>query len=433
MRSPSLSYLYLKGLPIVTNATCDILASYCQKLISLDVGRCPNMDAEGVKAFANAAIGRHQHLPLKAIRLSGLKFVDDDTLTALARAAPFLETLDLSYTRQLHNSALEAFIACEEAEEAASLGVSTFILNAREAGRDPTDSGKYKRRRTRLRHLSLSCCMLLTDTACSNLAHSVPDLETLELAGIGTDLGDEGLVRLFTTTPKIRCIDLEDASSITDAVLAAITPSEPPEAETAHVIEPGRALEHLVISHALNVSNDALISLIQRCIRLRVVEADNTHIGTSVLKEFVRLSRQRMMSNAKIVAVDCREISEPVVKELSSMTRPRLGWRAYSARKLKYLDGRDGDLEDLKVGGQDECDDKRVVLKSFYSWQAVDTVNAARDKRHKRRKANDSASSTASQNSRIITMRWWSPGGRRTTNVTPPNVDINNNEGCIII
>jgi F-box and leucine-rich repeat protein 2/20 len=35
------------------------------------------------------------------------------------------------------------------------------------------------------------------------------------------------------------------------------------------------------------------------------------------------------------------------------------------------LDGRD--KEDLKVG-QDECDEKRVVIKSFYSWRTVDGV-----------------------------------------------------------
>jgi F-box/leucine-rich repeat protein 2/20 len=38
--------------------------------------------------------------------------------------------------------------------------------------------------------------------------------------------------------------------------------------------------------------------------------------------------------------------------------------RSWEARKLRYLDGRDE--EDLKVG-QGECDEKRVVIKSFYS------------------------------------------------------------------
>jgi hypothetical protein len=51
--------------------------------------------------------------------------------------------------------------------------------------------------------------------------------------------------------------------------------------------------------------------------------------------------------------------------------RSRKGWRSWEARKLGYLDGRDE--EDLKVG-QDECDEKRVVIKSFYSWQIVDDV-----------------------------------------------------------
>jgi hypothetical protein len=53
--------------------------------------------------------------------------------------------------------------------------------------------------------------------------------------------------------------------------------------------------------------------------------------------------------------------------------RPRNGWRSWETRKLGYLDGRDE--EDLKVG-QDKCDEKRVVIKSFYSWQIVDDVRA---------------------------------------------------------
>lgn len=431
MCSPLLTDLCLKGLTVVTNSTCDILSSYCPRLVSLDVSRCPNMDAMGIKSWAKSAMQRQEHLCLKVLRLSGLRFIDDDTMFALGRAAPHLETLDLSYARQLHNSALEAFVACNDAEDEQSLGVPTIILNARQAGRESNDPGTYKRRRTRLRHLCLSSCTLLTDTACSNLAHCMPNLETLELAGIGEDLKDDGLVHLLNTTPMIRCLDLEDASDITDAVLATITPLEASSNDGETQSEPGSSLEHLVISYATNLTDNALLTLVRRCTRLRVLEADNTHMGASVLKEFVRLSRKRAISNAKIVAVDCRGINEPAVKELWGMTRPRLGWRSYSARRLKFLDGRDGDLEDLKMGGQDECDDKRVVLKSFYSWQSVDTVIAAREKRQKSSTKRKAASESSESNSSgtISPRRWWTPGRRGGTG-TPP---LHNDEGCRIM
>ncbi|PBL00675.1 RNI-like protein [Armillaria gallica] len=424
--SPALEKLDVKGLHIVTNATCEVLAASCPRLTNLNMSRCPGMDADGIYNLCQAAISRKQTLLMRVLCLSGLKHVDDKTMAAVGKACPDLEVLDLSYCRQLHNSALEAFVACGEDE---NLGVQTVVLNARQVGRDAGDNNKYRRRITQLRHISLSFCFLLTDIACSNLAHSAPRLEFLELAGIGDDLVDEGLIRLLNTTPMIRRLDLEDAAQITDAVISAITPSVKAEDEASSNVrderEAGHALEHLVISYASNVTEDALLTLIRACTRLKVLEADNTRIGPRVFKEFIRLCRSREMSDSKIVAVDCRTIGEHVVKEMASTTRPRLGWRAYDSRKLKYLDGRDGDLEDLKVG-QDECDDKRVVVKTFYSWQTVDSVKTSREKRRKsgssRRAANGSGSSSGDIDDIGHTTRWWSPGGRRSGANSPTDV-----------
>lgn len=50
----------------------------------------------------------------------------------------------------------------------------------------------------------------------------MPRLELLELAGIGTAMKDEGLVRLLGTKPLSRKLDLEDNEEITDAVLSAL-------------------------------------------------------------------------------------------------------------------------------------------------------------------------------------------------------------------
>jgi len=393
------------------------------------------MDASGIQALAVAAINRREHLLLKELRLSGLKMVTDSMMAALGKAALYLEVLDLSYARQLHNSALEAFVACDEYED----DVETVTVASRDLGRESNDAGKLKRRVTQLRHLVLSSCLLLTDMACSNLAFSVPKLEFLELAGMGAGLKDDGLVRLLSNTPYIRRLDLEDAIGITDDVLTTITPYiGAVEAKAGK--QPGHVLQQLIISFATNISDSAFLALIRNCPRLTVLEADSTRMGSIVLKEFVHLSRQRKAINAKIVAVDCRGISESFVKELSPMTRPRLGWRAYGARKLLYLDARDGIEEDLKIG-QDECDEYRVVLKSFYSWQTVDAVKAAREKRKKstsRKTGSDSSTGEleATESGRMTT-RWWSPGGRRAmrtggsgrTSPAPILPDLNN-DGC---
>jgi len=166
---------------------------------------------------------------------------------------------------------------------------------------------------------------------------------------------------------------------------------------------------------------------------LSVLEADNTRMSGTVLKEFVRLSRKRKMVDTVVVAVDCRDVGESVVKELTTSTRPRKGWRSYEARKLGYVDARD--KEDLRVG-RDECDERRVVLKSFYSWQTVDAVRAAREKRKKagkRRNDNGSHESMSDSDDRLSSSgraRWWSPGsGRRSSGTTSPTLlDAANND-----
>jgi F-box and leucine-rich repeat protein 2/20 len=335
VRSPGLQQVCFRGLQSVTNTTCDIIAMYCPRITKLDLNRCRNMDGEGLKRLASAVKARGDLLQLTELKISGLRNIDDDTMALVGQVAPFLEVLDLSYSRELHNSALAALVSADDND----LACETVLLAAREAGREPNDSGRYRRRVTRLRHLSLSSCALLTDIACSHLAHAVPRLEFLELAGIGEELGDDGLVRLLKTTPMIRRLDLEDASLISDAVLNAITPRLPQSSNGAESVQlqPGGALEHLVISYASGITDGALLSLIRRCPRLKVLEADNTRMGPDVLQKFCELQRP----DSKIVAVDCRNITESQVKELASLVRPRRGWRRWDARKLRFLDGRD--------------------------------------------------------------------------------------------
>lgn len=173
IRSPSLRDIHLKGLTAVTNTTCDVIGTHCPQLTSLDIGRCINVDGEGLRLLVSAGIVRGDSLPLKELRVSGLKRVNDGVLMALGRGAPLLEVLDLSQARRLHNSALEAFVSCSEDDT----HLKTVALTAREAGREPGEAARYYRRITHLRHLSLSSCTLLTDIACSNLAHTMPQLE----------------------------------------------------------------------------------------------------------------------------------------------------------------------------------------------------------------------------------------------------------------
>ncbi|KAG1754755.1 uncharacterized protein EDB91DRAFT_1233625 [Suillus paluster] len=428
IHSPFLRSLCVKGLKAVDNTTFDVLA-LCPHLTSLNMSRCSNINGDGLRRYANAVLERHGQLALKELKLCGLGGMYDEVLGVLGRAAPSLEILDLSYSRTLHNSALEAFVACAEEDE----GVESVVLTAREVGRDVRDNGRYRRRITKLRHLSLSNCKLLTDIACSNLAHAVPRLELLELASIGTEMKDEGIVRLLGTTPLLRKLDLEDDPDISDAVLSALTPS-PPEDSTSGSTQPlqtGQALEHLVVSNAINIGNEAFLSLMRNCPRLRVLEADSTCISGTVLKEFVRQAQERDLSDATLIVIDCRAVGEGCVKDVAAMTRPRKGWCAWDARKLAYLDGRD--KEELKVG-QDECDEKRIVLKSFFNWQTVDAVRVARERRRRNsRRASNGSSDNLEDVAQVSgRMRWWSPTGRRSLGTNTPDGAVSDREGCVM-
>jgi len=397
------------------------------------------MSGEGIYTLARNALAREELLNLKTLRMSGLRRVSDDMMAALGRAAPLLEILDISGSRGLHNSAVEAFVDCTE-EDANKFEI--ISLTSREAGRDPTDPERVWRRVTRLRHLSMSACAVLTDHACSHLAYAVPKLEFLELAGIGPELRDSGIVRLLSTTPLIRRIDLEDATEISDDVLTALTPTRDPSESISHFrtppsLEPGHALEQIILSYT-DITNDSVLALIRKCPKLTVLEADNTRLSGSALREFVTLAQERALQNARIVAIDCRNVSESLVKDLTPHTRPRLGWRSWHARKLAFLDGRDE--EGLNVG-QDECDEARVVVKTFYSWQTVDAVRAAREKKRKsglsRRALNGSSSSgLADDMSSSGRTRWWAPSGRRSSGPgTPTLLDVGggDREGCTIM
>ena len=308
-----------------------------------------------------------------------------------------------------------------------------MVLTSREAGRDPNDLTKHRRRITRLRHLNLSSCALLTDTALTHLAHAVPKLEILELASIGAELRDDGLIHLLKTTPFLRRLDLDEACDITDDTLAAITPDISDLGSTnVNPPQPGCLLEHLTLSYAVRISNDAVMALIRACTYLKHLEVDSTRVSGATVKEFVRLCRKRQSTNAGIVIVDCRGVSENTVKELSTITRTRMGWRSWEARTLQYLDARDN--ESLGVG-QDECDEKRVTLKSFYSWQTVDAVNTARQKRQKAEKKSGRYDSRYGDDSIGRAAKWWTPGGRRASGTTSPassSID-RDREGCIIM
>ncbi|KAF9513896.1 hypothetical protein BS47DRAFT_1295613 [Hydnum rufescens UP504] len=475
---PLLEKLCLRGMNAVTNSTCIVIGDANSRLITLDLRQCPNMDSFGLTLIREAVDrrraqegGDNNPSPMRELRLSGLKRVSEPSMTCLAQSFPALEVLDLSYIASLTDECLERFVEWFETDDFTSLSPSpsssppdVVRLSSREVGLDPTDRAIYERRITRLRHLNLSYCPNLTDRCCSNLAHTVPQLEFLELAGIGAGLEDAGLVRLLKTTPFIRKIDLEDATHITDDVLAAITPSLttrptpsiainasplPPSSTSQSRFrtrtlpshppppQPGEKLEHLVLSYASLISAPAFSALVHSCPRLRTLEVDNTHVTDEVLRDFVELCRERGTRNATITAIDCVSIARGIVDELAAQgsTRTRNGWRSWEASVagLNYADAVDGD-EDL-AGGLDECDDRRVTVKSFRSWQMVDRWIQEKERRKEVTSGTTGASGYINCGSRRWFGRRSTVSGGGSTSVSGANTPGNEDDdrGCIIM
>ena len=523
--SPMLERLNVKGLKAVTNVTLDVLSTSAPLITHLNLSRCLNVDAEGLRSYFTAAMDRDEILRLRDLRVSGLRRVDDGVMEKMGRTCPELEVLDLSYAKDLHNSAVDAFVrwpedwgvpspptsplppssslptmgypfpspsswpsltsfpssflsAFEERERREGGSDPTLkwdhrqesvLLTSRDAGRDPGDPTRYRRRLTQLRHINFSCCTLLTDIAASHLARAVPRLEFFEMGGIGGEVREEGLIRLFKTTPWIRKIDLEDAADVGDVLIELLTP-DPSSSDAASPAladgpapQPGHNLEDLIISHATGVNNDALLALVRGCTRLRGLEADGTRVLPATVKEFVRLSRERGMRDARLVAIDCRSIGDAATKEIFPLIRPRMGWRAYGARKLAYLDSRDDEYVDIAadVGGgesgrknpdsvvMDECDPERVVVKTFYTWQVADQVKVAREKRARagkevgkgrRNRASDDwgAGGVGGGGGGGARMRWWPGVGGRSSRFagagTPTILEPGpEREGCVLM
>ena len=74
---------------------------------------------------------------MEELRVSGMNRIDNDVLATLSMDAPLLEVLDLTYIRDLHNSARETFGSCSDDGDT-QFGM--VLLTYREAGRDTTAS-----------------------------------------------------------------------------------------------------------------------------------------------------------------------------------------------------------------------------------------------------------------------------------------------------
>ncbi|CCO35840.1 SCF E3 ubiquitin ligase complex F-box protein grrA AltName: Full=F-box and leucine-rich repeat protein grrA [Rhizoctonia solani AG-1 IB] len=407
--SPHLTHLEMRGLQAVTDETCSILSSNCRSITHLDISRCTNLGPEALTHICGIArpyIPNTGLLRLKSLNAAGYAYVDSTSLMRLgANLGHTLETLNLAGAWGISDSAIAAYAEIQptaaqiERAKVAEIErwaraknqpgmkhmeethVEFVTLTAREAGFDPTLSGPFYRRRTALRHLNLSNCRRLTDAGLATLAHAVPHLEILEVSGIA-GIGQPGLAKLLKTCKDIKRLDLEE-TLVGDSVLEAITPpmdvdeedEETLDEESIHIAlkadksHPGHALTHLILSHCASaqLTSGAVAQLIRACPKLTILSVDGTQVDDRVVRFFVCAAQARGLLGAEVGATDTRHVARAGLPPPTS-TRPRRGIRNWESRGMAYVDGRDW------KEGEDECDERRVVLKTYWSWQGVDAT-----------------------------------------------------------
>ena len=319
-----MSDVNLRGLPAVTDEVISAIFSTTFQLRSLDVSHCRQVTGDAVTTVAN---------PVRSLRKLGISRIGkltDSNIAALSSIFPNLQQLDVSGSALLTDSAFAGFTLWTEDCTAPCVAIVPALV-----GRRGNDQVHFERRLTALTHLNVSDCPLLTDATFFHLAYATPDLLCLEVSGMGRSLRDEGLVAFFRSTPYIQKVDLEGAFEITDKVLNALTP---PSDANALETWPGQHLEHLVISYAVHISDGALLALITRCAKLRVLVADNTRVSDAVVRSFVATVRSRLVFGAEIVCVDCRGLSRGLVEDLASAIRPRRGVKGWLWASQRYFD-----------------------------------------------------------------------------------------------
>lgn len=248
----------------------------------LDISLCRNLIA--------GALLELEQPELEQLYASKLPSMDTKVVASLPSRFPMLQYLDLGYSRHISDEAFKRWPLRDEGG-------------------------------TALQGLRLSGCVRLTDQTCLNLVGKVSDLETLELASIGGNIRDGGLVKLIETCPNLRKLDVEDAINLTDRTLAALTPSKNHRG-------PPSALEHLIVTNVPELSEAALVRLVRSCPDLRIIEASNCfNVSDVFIKAFTHHVKKHRLRGSELAIVDCRSVARQALKgnwhisECSSITK----------------------------------------------------------------------------------------------------------------
>ncbi|KFA63429.1 hypothetical protein S40285_00283 [Stachybotrys chlorohalonatus IBT 40285] len=282
--------LNLTGLNTVSNTACRIIAQSCPHLEALNISWCEKVDADGVKAVIEGCNN------LKDLRAGEVRGFDQPAAAQAIFTANRLERLVLNGCAELTDDALKVMIH----------GVDPEIDLLTDLPMVPP---------RKLRHLDLSRCGRLTDDGVKAIGHLTPDLEGLQLSGCRL-LTDAALMPILASTPRLTHLELEDLDLLTNTLLSEHL-AKAPCAQT---------LEHLSLSYCENLGDVGMLPVMQKCIKLRNLELDNTRISDLVLAEaatMVAKRSQRSLSGSskpqvtlQMVVYDCQNVTWAGIREV---------------------------------------------------------------------------------------------------------------------
>lgn len=317
----NLRHLNLTGLPAVDNSTCEFIAQSCKKLETLQLSWCKNVGARGVRAVVEGC-------PLlKDLRAGEVRGFDDLGVAEALFRTNNLERLILGGCSDLSDDALRTMIHGVDPE--IDILTDLPVVPAR-----------------KLRHLDISRCFELTTEGVEVVGPFVPDLEGLQISGCSA-LTDAALEPIFANTPKLTHVEMEDLHEITNSLFAdhlAVAPCI-------------NKLEHLSISYCMSVGDEGMLPVMKKSTGLKMVDMNNTRVtdltlaaaASTVSARSARTSDNTTPPRAGLhmVVYDCENVTWTGIREI-----------LFRNAQVKFGDD-----------GEPTYPTEIVGLKSFYGYQ----------------------------------------------------------------
>ncbi|OAQ70390.1 F-box domain-containing protein [Pochonia chlamydosporia 170] len=297
-----LVHLNLTGLSAVSNTSCKIIADSCPQLETFNVSWCDKVEAKGIKAIIESCPR------LRDLRAGEVRGFDDISTAEAIFNTNNLERLVLCGCVELTDDALKVMMQGIDPE--IDILTERPIVPAR-----------------KLRHLDLSRCNRLSSAGVKAIGYVVPELEGLQLSGCKS-LTDAALEPILASTPRLTHLELEDLEDLTNSLMSEHL-ARAPCADT---------LEHLSISYCENISDVGMLPVLQKCLRLKSVDMDNTRISDLSLAEAAAMvmkrsnrslrANQRPQVTLQLVVYDCQNVTWTGIREVlfrNAQIKPAVG------------------------------------------------------------------------------------------------------------